>query len=186
MVLVDFLMYTLPSGFIGSVATWLVSRKKQDNDMLKELQSSINMLSQENRKILDENIQLRKENAAMSVRQEEMLLQMEQLTKEVERLRKVINKKQNKDEKSNQRDDPHGNVNSTVFNSRVCNQKGNKRQPVRLPRDREHSQSHEDEHCAGVGSLDKQQSIGTDEPNACDGADSSGGQRIGDSAGRES
>ena len=62
--------------------------------MLSQLQSSINMLSAENRKILDENINLRVENAQLKSNQEEMLLKLSQLTREVERLRKLINGKE--------------------------------------------------------------------------------------------
>lgn len=107
--LMDFLIYAVPSGFLGSIVTWVVNRNRQNNDMLKELQSSINMLSEENRKMLQENVQLRKENAGLKVNQEEMILQMARLTKEVERLRKVINKQTIKDEKSNPRENPHSN-----------------------------------------------------------------------------
>ena len=51
------LAFALPGGFLGSVFTWIFSRRKQNNDFLKELQSSINLLSGENKKILEENIQ---------------------------------------------------------------------------------------------------------------------------------
>ena len=49
------LAFALPGGFLGSVFTWIFSRRKQNNDFLKELQSSINLLSGENKKILEEN-----------------------------------------------------------------------------------------------------------------------------------
>ncbi len=68
--LMDFLMFALPGGFIGSIFTMC---RKQNNDMLSQLQASINMLSSENRKILDENIQLRRENADLKANQEEMI-----------------------------------------------------------------------------------------------------------------
>ncbi len=58
-------------GFLGSVFTWIFSRRKQNNDFLKELQSSINLLSGENKKILEENIQLRRENIDLKANQEE-------------------------------------------------------------------------------------------------------------------
>lgn len=57
------LAFALPGGFLGSVFTWIFSRRKQNNDFLKELQSSINLLSGENKKILEENIQLRRETS---------------------------------------------------------------------------------------------------------------------------
>ncbi len=91
----EFLIFALPGGFLGGIFTWLTGRRKRNNDMLSQLQSSINMLSGENRKILDENVQLRVENAQLKANQEEMLQKLTLLTKEVERLRKVINKKTN-------------------------------------------------------------------------------------------
>ena len=102
--LIDFLMYALPGGFIGSVFTWFVGRRKQSNDMLSQLQASINLLSDENRKILQENVQLRRENAGLKANQEEMLIKLARLTKEVERLRKVINKQTGNEEKTNSKD----------------------------------------------------------------------------------
>lgn len=100
--LMDFLKFALPGGFLGSIVTWIAGRRKRNNDMLSQLQSSINMLSAENRKILDENINLRVENAQLKSNQEEMLLKLSQLTKEVERLRKLINKDRNaKEHKTN-------------------------------------------------------------------------------------
>lgn len=87
------LAFALPGGFLGSVFTWIFSRRKQNNDFLKELQSSINLLSGENKKILEENIQLRRENIDLKANQEEMLVRIDRLTKEVERLRKTIGKR---------------------------------------------------------------------------------------------
>lgn len=92
-VLHDLLMFALPSGFLGSLFAWLAGRRKQSNDMLGELQKSINLLSTENQKILAENIQLRRENADLKANQEEMLQRIGRLTKEVERLRRAISKR---------------------------------------------------------------------------------------------
>ena len=39
---------------MGSPFTWIFSRRKQNNDFLVELQSSINLLSGENKKILED------------------------------------------------------------------------------------------------------------------------------------
>lgn len=117
--LMDFLMFALPGGFIGSIFTWFVGRRKQNNDMLSQLQASINMLSSENRKILDENIQLRRENADLKANQEEMIQKLSRLTKEVERLRKVINKQTGNDEKPNPRGNPRVN-HSRVHPDGVC------------------------------------------------------------------
>lgn len=99
--LINFLMFALPGGFVGSIFAWLFGRRKRDNDMLSQLQASINLLSEENRKILSENVQLRRENADLKSNQEEMILKLARLTKEVERLRKVISKQTVNDEKQN-------------------------------------------------------------------------------------
>lgn len=94
-VLVNLLTYSLPGGFLGGVFTWIVSRRERDNDMLVKLQSSINLLSEENRKILAENVQLRRENANLQANQEEMIQKLSVLTREVERLKDEINKSNN-------------------------------------------------------------------------------------------
>jgi regulator of replication initiation timing len=121
--LMNFLMFALPGGFIGSVFTWFFGRRKRNNDMLSNLQASINMLSDENRKILDENIQLRRENAELKANQEEMLIKLSRLTKEVECLRKVINKQTGKktenDEKVNPGGHPHTNY-GRIHSDGVC------------------------------------------------------------------
>lgn len=102
--LLNFLMFALPGGFIGSVFTWLVGRREHNNDMLSKLQASINMLSEENRKILAENVQLRKENAGLQANLEEILLKQRTLLKEVDLLRNEITKLTKKNnETSNQR-----------------------------------------------------------------------------------
>ncbi|WP_129616519.1 hypothetical protein [Bacteroides cellulosilyticus] len=107
--LMNFLMFALPGGFIGSIFAWLFGRRKRDNDMLSQLQASINLLSEENRKILSENVQLRRENADLKANQEEMILKLTGLTKEVERLRKVISKQTVNNEKQNTGGHPHTN-----------------------------------------------------------------------------
>lgn len=89
-ILLNFLMYSLPGGFLGSVFTWLVGRREHNNDMLSKLQASINMLSEENRKILAENVQLRKENAGLQANQEEILQKQRALLREVDLLRGEI------------------------------------------------------------------------------------------------
>lgn len=107
--LLNFLMFALPGGFIGSVFTWLVGRREHNNDMLSKLQASINMLSEENRKILAENVQLRRENANLQANQEEILQKQRALLKEVEHLRTEISKLTNRknNETINQRNNAH-------------------------------------------------------------------------------
>ena len=109
-ILLNFLMYSLPGGFLGSVFTWLVGRREHNNDMLSKLQASINMLSEENRKILAENVQLRKENAGLQANQEEILQKQRALLREVDLLRgEIIKLTKKNNETSNQRGDPDNN-----------------------------------------------------------------------------
>lgn len=106
--LINLLTYSLPGGFLGAVFSWMANRRERDNDMLAKLQASINLLSEENRKILAENVQLRRENASLQANQEEMLAKLGALTREVEQLRSTINKlRNNRNENKNQRDIPH-------------------------------------------------------------------------------
>lgn len=90
--LLNFLMYSLPGGFLGSITTWFVGRRERDNDMLAKLQASINLLSEENQKILAENVQLRRENAKLQANQEVLLQKQAALLREVESLRVEITK----------------------------------------------------------------------------------------------
>ncbi len=46
---------------IAAAVSWFVSKKKQDNDFLGELQSSIDVLTTENKKLYKELLDLRKE-----------------------------------------------------------------------------------------------------------------------------
>lgn len=93
-------MYGLPAGFIGAAFSWVFGKRKRDNDMLSQLQASINMLSEENKKILAENVQLRKENAGLKANQEELKHLLIQLAKEVDKLKDII--KRTKNGKDNQ------------------------------------------------------------------------------------
>ena len=71
------LAFALPGGFLGSVFTWIFSRRKRNNDFLRELQDSINLLSNENKEILKENVLLRRENVDLKANQEEMLVRID-------------------------------------------------------------------------------------------------------------
>jgi archaellum component FlaC len=59
---------------VAGVAGWFVGKRKQKNDFLSELQSSVDLLATENKKLVsqvvamnNEIIQLRKENAELRV-----------------------------------------------------------------------------------------------------------------------
>jgi predicted RNase H-like nuclease (RuvC/YqgF family) len=56
----DILPYLVSA--ITGAAGWFGGQKKQKNDFLRDLQESINLLSDENKKLMQEVISLRKEN----------------------------------------------------------------------------------------------------------------------------
>lgn len=76
--------------YIVSVATgvagWLVGRRKERNDFLGELQSSIDMLAEKNRELYEEVLHLRQDNAQLNTKVSELTAQNEQLKKEIEEL----------------------------------------------------------------------------------------------------
>lgn len=86
--------WTAIIGYVFSAITglcgWLVGRRKQANDFLRDLQASVNMLTEENAKLLKELIAVRRENAALMSNQEQMKVEIEALRRENEVLRQEI------------------------------------------------------------------------------------------------
>lgn len=86
--------WTITIGYIVSAVTgiagWFVGRRKQANNFLCDLQGSINMLTEENAKLLKELVAVRCENATLITNQEEMKVEIEALRQENEALRKEI------------------------------------------------------------------------------------------------
>lgn len=81
---------------ITGLAGWLVGKRKQANDFLSDLQGSVNMLTEENAKLLKELVAVRKENAALMNNQEQMKIEIEALRKENEVLRSEISELNNR------------------------------------------------------------------------------------------
>ena len=52
------LTWALPSGFLSSVVTWLVTRRQRNNDFLASLQKSIDLLTEKYTETLNENVRL--------------------------------------------------------------------------------------------------------------------------------
>lgn len=75
---------------VTGIAGWLVGRRKQANDFLADLQGSINMLTEENAKLLRELVAVRRENATLMSNQEQMKTEIEALRQENEALRQEI------------------------------------------------------------------------------------------------
>ena len=177
-ILLNFLMYSLPGGFLGSVFTWLVGRREHNNDMLSKLQASINMLSEENRKILAENVQLRKENAGLQANQEEILQKHRALLREVDLLRgEIIKLTKKNNETSNQRGDPDNNGGRGAYHRGVRNHeaRGEKRVTGGVNDNRLRIPRHAGERPVGDCDNDDHGHDGTpDDPCRHGGGDSSG------------
>lgn len=75
---------------LSAVVGWMAGRRKQKNDFLSELQSSIDLLSDKNKELLEEVVQLRTENAKLQTNQETMLNEVSKLRTENADLRKEI------------------------------------------------------------------------------------------------
>ena len=93
-------MTILGSGSFASAVTWLVSRRKRNNDFLGELQNSINVLSENYTKTLDELVTVKKQNAELLVQVSKLQSEVAELKKEnsgllakVAELKKLINSK---------------------------------------------------------------------------------------------
>lgn len=129
----EFLMFALPSGFLSSLFTWYTTRRKQNNDVLSELQKSINLLADENKKILEENVQLRKENAELKARLEETLIEVKTLNKRIERFQKLITKNEDKIKNSADSCNVISNGDSAAVVSKLQDNDNNKVSAKRYP-----------------------------------------------------
>jgi len=74
------------AGAIG----WLAGRRKQKNDFLSELQSSVNMLSEKNKQQMEEVIQLREENLMIRSELAKLREENKALRSEIETLNKNL------------------------------------------------------------------------------------------------
>lgn len=84
----DLFAFALPGGFLGAVVSWIVGRRKRNNDFLAEMQRSIDLLSEKYNAVLQENVALRQEKAEWLVLQQTLLTKVDYLTREVESLRR--------------------------------------------------------------------------------------------------
>jgi peptidoglycan hydrolase CwlO-like protein len=75
---------------ITAFASWLVGRKKSNNDFLHDMQKSIDMLVKKNNEQLAELVELRNTNARLLENQEKMQIKIDKLTRENEGFRKEI------------------------------------------------------------------------------------------------
>lgn len=79
--LFEILSYLIPA--LTGIVGWLAGRKKRNNDFLKNMQDSIDLLSKENKDLVIEVVELRKENAQLLQNQTLMQLEIESLNKKL-------------------------------------------------------------------------------------------------------
>lgn len=72
---------------VTGVVGWFVGRKKQENDFLVEVMSTVDLLTTKNAEILREMLCLRQENIELKANQTEMLLEVSRLREELEKSR---------------------------------------------------------------------------------------------------
>ncbi len=98
--LLDLLTFALPGGFLSALITWLVSRRRRNNDMLAQMQASIDLLCEKYNDALQQNVALQQEKAEWLIMQQTLLGKIDKLTREVETLRRNITRKTPKNETS--------------------------------------------------------------------------------------
>ena len=103
-ILKDLLIFLLPGGAVGSVVTWLVTRKERKVDVLNKLQESIDLLTLKYTEVLDENVQLKSDNAMLLANQKVLETKIDYLTDQVRQLTHQLNS--NSNEKSHQGKNP--------------------------------------------------------------------------------
>jgi regulator of replication initiation timing len=57
---------------LSGVASYFAGRNKAKNDFLKDMQASIDLLAEENKKLMEQVVELRKENAKLRIEVEEL------------------------------------------------------------------------------------------------------------------
>lgn len=70
---------------------WLAGSEKRKNDFLQDLQNSVNMLTDENARLLKELIAMRNENATLIANQDQMKNEIRVLRRENEGMKETIN-----------------------------------------------------------------------------------------------
>ena len=75
---------------VTAVAGWLAGRRKRKNDFLNDLQQSINLLTAENRRLLEDITAVNREVIALRGENEELKLSVDRLCKENSQLREEV------------------------------------------------------------------------------------------------
>ncbi len=84
------LLYALPAGFLGSVISWIVSRRDRNNSFIQKLQGSIDLLSEKYTKALNDYVTLQEENAALRTEKTDWIASQKRFEKKIDLLTKKI------------------------------------------------------------------------------------------------
>ena len=75
---------------ITGVASYIAGRRKRDNDFLQQLQSSIDLLSKENKELLSEIVEVKRKNAELECAQIRTTIRQNELIHENNQLKKKL------------------------------------------------------------------------------------------------
>lgn len=92
---ITILQWVLPSGGLGAVVGWFVSRKGRRLDMLAKMQKSIDDLTKKYTEVLDENVRLKGDKADLLAQMREMEIKMDMLNAKVDELTEQLKNKNN-------------------------------------------------------------------------------------------
>jgi hypothetical protein len=87
----EVIITAISTGSLTSLATWMVSRRKRNNDFLGELQNSINVLTENYTKTLNELVTVKQQNAELLIQMADLQLQIAKLKEENAKLICKIN-----------------------------------------------------------------------------------------------
>lgn len=87
----ELLITAISSGSLGSLFTWLLSRRQRNNDFIADLQKSITLLTENYTKTLDELIVVKRQNAELLFLVNDLQAQVQKLKDENSTLIKKMN-----------------------------------------------------------------------------------------------
>lgn len=88
------ILTTVIMPMVTAVTGWIAGRRKQKNDFLSDLQQSINLLTAENRRLLEDITSVNREVVALRRENEELKLSVDCLCRENSQLKDEIRKLQ--------------------------------------------------------------------------------------------
>ena len=77
---------------VAGIAGWLIGRRKQKNDFLSELQSSIDLLSKKNKELIEEVISLRGEVVHLRSENEALREEIKELNEKWSNIKTITKK----------------------------------------------------------------------------------------------